>query len=99
MDQLNGAARERFDRALPGSGVSCWKIGLVGLRVKESDRVEEEEYSGVGDFDVAKIWRLLCKFWSVENESSTKFESHSSSAKSSYCKQKIKTNLFSEIQL
>lgn len=84
MDQSHGAARERFDRALPGKGVSCWKIGLVGLRVKVSGRVQEEEDSGVGDFDVAKIWTLLCKFWSVEKESSTKFESHSSSAKSSY---------------
>lgn len=88
VDQSQGGARERLDRAFAGCGMSCWKIGLL------SDRVDEEDDSGVGDFDVANIWRLLCKFWSVEKESSTKFESHSSSAKSSYCKTKMFTTLW-----
>lgn len=86
MDQSQGAARGRLDRALPGSGVSGRKTGLLAFGLTGSSRVDDEEDSGVSDLDPDKNSRsLFCNVWSIENESSTKFESHSNSAKSSYC--------------
>lgn len=78
--QSPGAARDRLLRALPGRGVSWWNSG--GFCCVS----EEEDVSGVWGFAVVvernwRAWRSL----SAENESSTKFDSHSSSAKSSYC--------------
>lgn len=81
-DQSQGAARERLLLALPGTETSVEKIG------GECVVVTEEEVSvaallaaaaeGAVVFEGMK-WRS-----SVEKDSSTKFDSHSSSAKSSY---------------
>lgn len=55
VDQSPGAARDRFDRALPGSGISGWKIGL---RSDGSGLDSDEDDSGVGGFDPDRIWKL-----------------------------------------
>lgn len=60
MDQSHGAARERLERALPGSGVSGWNAGLLGLQVIGSVwSVSDEEDSGVGGLDPDRMWMLV----------------------------------------
>lgn len=82
VDQSPGAARERLLRAFPGRGVSEWKSGAFWFVS------EDEDVSGVWGLVVVmdRNWRA-CKSFSAEKESSTKFDSHSSSAKSSCCNQ------------
>ena len=75
-DQSQGAARERLLRALPGTDTSVMKIGAWARGVCDDEVLRAA-------FGAEMSWRLFRS--SLENESSTKFESHSSSAKSSYC--------------
>ena len=89
MVQSPGAARERLLRAFPGRGVSCGKNEAF------RDVSEDDDVSGVRGFGTVFVERKWSdwKSFSAENESSTKFDSHSSSAKSSYCViQRQKTN-------
>lgn len=93
--QLHGAARERLLRALAGTETSGWKIGLLllgaaalllllvltplqsaGWKFLVSD-------DSSGRAFMPDISWSFCKS-SLEKDSSTKFDSHSSSAKSSY---------------
>lgn len=48
MDQSQGAARERLDRALPGKGVSGRKTRLLAC---SDNWVEEDDDSGVSALD------------------------------------------------
>lgn len=95
MDQSPGAARERLLRAFPGRGVSEWRNGAfrkVSSEANGGSVSVEEEDSGVCGFapmavDAAAAPESSCSVFSsssAENESSTKLESHSSSAISSY---------------
>lgn len=82
-DQSQGAARERLLRAFPGTDTSDGKIGGGGELVVMT---EEEVVSAVTALAAAVVLVAgMKRRSSVEKDSSTKLESHSSSAKSSYC--------------
>lgn len=91
-DQSQGAARERLLRAFPGTDTSEEKIWdemllfpTVVLVVAEDDVSVIAVAAAGAVFELVAgdiIWRFCSS--SLENDSSTKFESHSSSAKSSY---------------
>jgi hypothetical protein len=92
VDQSPGAARERLLLAFPGRGVSGRRNDALTFRPLSSDenagRVSvEEEDSGVCGLTAPAPERSCSVFnsSSAEYESSTKFESHSNSAISSYC--------------
>lgn len=84
-DQSQGAARERLLRALPGTETSEGNMGGAWARGGTWDIDEVAMWGGLFVGEIKWRW-----FWnsSLEKESSTKFESHSSSAKSSYCSKK-----------
>ncbi len=85
VDQSHGAARDRLLRALPGRGVSGWKNGAFREGSNVSDEEEDSEaWVFVMVVGPDKKWRAWRSCW-AENESSTKFDSHSNSANSSYC--------------
>lgn len=92
-DQSHGAARERLLRALPGTETSVGNTDGGGeWVVMAEEEVSAETAVAAGAVLVVGMkWRS-----SVENDSSTKFDNHSSSAKSSYCK-KEKTINYTEI--
>lgn len=81
--QLHGAARERLLRAFPGTDSSGWNFGLFRLSCSGSNPWVWDSSSGW-----AFTPDIICSFRnsSLENDSSTKLDSHSSSARSSwYC--------------
>lgn len=87
-DQSHGGARERLLRALPGTETSDGKTG-GGV---EWVVMAEEEVSAAAVLAAAAALVAGMKWRSsVEKDSSTKFDSHSSSAKSSYCYKGKKT--------
>ena len=83
--QLHGAARDRLLRALAGTDISGRNIGLLLLfRIDGSCCGVVSDVSSTVRAFMPDIICSFCKS-SLENDSSTKFDSHSSSAKSSYC--------------
>ena len=96
--QLHDAARDRLLLALAGTDISGWKIGLLLLsplsmtlliwlgRTGWKPRVSDDSSGRVFIPDIS--WSF-CRS-SLENDSSTKFDSHSSSTKSSYCSKRLK---------
>lgn len=94
MDQSPGAARERLLRAFPGRGVSGRRneaLRAVSSVENDGSVSVEDEDSGVCGLTAPAPERSCNVFnsSSAEYESSTKFESHSSSAISSYCEENI----------
>ncbi|ONK69750.1 uncharacterized protein A4U43_C05F26330 [Asparagus officinalis] len=97
-DQLLGAARERLLRALPGTMEASGRKedGFCAVRLPAEDGIEmervsdEDEFEPETKFEPALTPEMSWSFRrsSLENDSSTKLESHSSSANSSYCKRK-----------
>lgn len=88
-DQSQGAARERLLRALPGTDMSEGKMGdgFVMLAAAAEEEVSVVAGKAVVEravpFWVGEMRWRFCRS-SVENDSSTKFDSHSRSDKSSY---------------
>ncbi|QHN87662.1 uncharacterized protein DS421_16g557060 [Arachis hypogaea] len=80
--QLHGGTRDRLLRALAGTDTSELNIGLF-LLGSARNLWASDEASSFGLF-IPEMSCIFCRS-SLEKDSSTKLESHSNSARSSYC--------------